>query len=110
MLELEETYETAQEDRKTKEVEVLEAELRLKQAKRRADFEEARLKRLAERTKVELDRAKELYQRKITGAFPVFQVQGRFDDLMLQLDPNYKPEPSPPENPASAAQPEKSPR
>ena len=110
LLELEETYETAQEDRKTKEVEVLEAELRLKQAKRRADFEEARLKRLAERTKVELDRAKELYQRKITGAFPVFQVQGRFDDLMLQLDPNYKPEPSPPENPASGAQPEKSPR
>ena len=103
-------YGVAQDEVKGKAVEVREAELRLKQAKRRADFEEGRLKRLAERTKVELDRARELFQQKITGARPVAEVQGRYDDLMFQLDPDYKPESSPPENPAPTAQPGNSPR
>ena len=100
----------AQDEVKTKEIETREAELRLKQARRRANFEEVRLKRLAERTRGEMDRTARLFRSGVKTVRDVEDIQGRYDDLMFQLDPNYGPAPESTREPAQPRQPDKSPR
>lgn len=90
MVDTENDYSTAQDEFRIKEVEVRETELRLKQAKRRAEGEEVRLKRLAERSKAELERAGTRVQRAQISYEEFIAIRDRYDDLMFQLDPDHK--------------------
>jgi len=90
MVETENNYSTAQDEFRIKEVELREAELRLKQARRRAEGEEVRLKRLAERSKAELERARTRVQRSQISYEEFIAIRDRYDDLMFQLDPDHK--------------------
>ena len=78
-----------------KKAEVAEFEIRLKQSKRRVEAEEVRLKRMVARTKIELDRALRLFQTTVTTSEKFEAIRDRYDDLMLQLDPNHVPTPTP---------------
>ena len=84
-----------------KKAEVQEFEVRLKQARRRVEANEARLRREVERAKVEVGNARKLFA---SGGLTIDQVnaiQARLDELMIQLDPKYNP-PAPPEAPKAA--------
>lgn len=97
--------ENAQGEVAIKRVEVREAELRLKQARRRADAEEVRIKRLAERARAELHRMRDFLARKLVSQSLVDEARGRYDDLMFQLDPDYLPATGLFEQPAPLAPP-----
>ena len=74
-----------------KKAEVLEFEVRLKQARRRAEAEEARLRREVDRAKARLDWAEAWPRRASSRSAKLEAARDRLDDLMFQLDPKYAP-------------------
>ncbi len=74
-----------------KKADVLEFEVRLKQSRRRAEAEEARLRREVDRAKADLDRTEQMHKMMIIGERPLQAARDRYDDLMFQLDPKHAP-------------------
>jgi multidrug resistance efflux pump len=99
MLETEAALNAAQAELDQKMSEVLEFEVRLKQAKRRADAEEARLKREAERAKTRLEWVESMAKKGYVASSELEAARARYDDLMFQLDPKYAPVKAPPTTP-----------
>jgi multidrug resistance efflux pump len=88
----------SQGDREVKEVEFREYQLRLKQAKRRVEFEEARLKREIDRVRDRLDWSEKMHKQGYVSRATYLADRKSYDELMFQLDPKYvapKPEPEP---------------
>ncbi|WP_435018158.1 M56 family metallopeptidase [Tundrisphaera sp. TA3] len=77
------------------ESELPEAELRLKQARRRVEAEEARIRREIERAKSRLDWAEKMFSNKVMSEANFNEIRDRYDDLMIQIDPDHKPTPTP---------------
>jgi beta-lactamase regulating signal transducer with metallopeptidase domain len=74
-----------------KKAEVIEATVRLKQARRRAESEEARLKREIGRAKAELGNVEKMHKQGYVAEGQLNSARARYDELMFQLDPKYTP-------------------
>ncbi len=93
-LETQAALQAAQTELDVKVAEVQEFEVRLKQAKRRVEAEDARLKREVERARAELARTEILHKQGAVSIGEVETARARFDELMFQLDPKYVPDPA----------------
>ena len=83
--------QAAQAEVDRKKADVLEFEVRLKQSRRRAEAEEARLRREVDRAKADLDHTEQLHKMMMIGERPLQAARDRYDDLMFQLDPKHDP-------------------
>ncbi len=81
----------AQDEVGIKRAELGEANLRAQQARRRAEAELVRVKRLAERARDRLDWSRSMAQKGYVSKATLHEDRDRYDDLMLQIDSNYKP-------------------
>jgi beta-lactamase regulating signal transducer with metallopeptidase domain len=92
--EAEDRFKLSQADLEQKKIEVREFEIRLKQARRRVEAEEGRLKREVARVKARFDWYEGLFK---IGYVPAQMLAAErvdrvdYDELMLQLDPRYVP-------------------
>ncbi len=77
-----------------KKAEVLEVEVRIKQAKRRLDAQEARLKREVERVKARLDWSEGMFKKGYVPKATYDADKASYDELMIQLDSKYVPAPA----------------
>jgi hypothetical protein len=87
----EDRFKLSQADLEQKRIEVQEYEIRLKQARRRVEAEEARLKREVERARQQLSKSEEMQRQGFIGIDKVNTDRDAYDDLMRQLDPKYVP-------------------
>jgi multidrug resistance efflux pump len=84
----------AESELETKKAEVLESEVRLKQARRRAEALEARLRREVERVKERLDWSEGMFKKGFLSRGQYLADRAAYDELMIQLDPKYVPAPA----------------
>ena len=90
--------ELAQAELATTKFAVEATELQLKQTNHRLDQEEDRIKREVERARDRMEWSRKMIDRGVRSI--EFKTdRARYDDLMSQLDPNYKPEPALPVEP-----------
>ena len=87
--------QVAQAELDTKKAEVLESEVRLKQARRRVEAHEARLRREVERLKGRLDWSEGMFKKGYVSQATFLADRAAYDELMIQLDPKYVPAPIP---------------
>ncbi len=83
--------EAAQGELEAKNAEILEFEIRLKQAKGRLDASEARLKREVERVKARLDWSEGMFKKGYVPKATYDAEKASYDELMIQLDPKFVP-------------------
>ena len=96
--------ETARAESEAKQADVQEFEVRLKQAQRRVETNEALLRREIERTKVEVSNLEKLYASGEVAIQPVQAARARLEELTIQLDPKFvPPTPANPKLPAPAS-------
>ncbi len=92
-LEAETNARLAQADLEAKKAEVLESKVRIKQARRRLDANEARLKREVERVKARLDWSEGMFKKGFVSKAQYDADKASYDELMIQLEPKYVPAP-----------------
>ena len=83
--------EAARAAQEVKKAEVLEYEVRLKQARRRVEANEGRLRREAERAKSRLEWAEDMLKKGFVGKSQYEADRLKYVELMIQLDPSFVP-------------------
>jgi beta-lactamase regulating signal transducer with metallopeptidase domain len=81
-------------DSERRKIDVQEYEIRLKQARRRIEAEEARLKREIERVKDRVSWSEEMLKKGYVSSATALADRATYDDLMTRLDPNFVPVPT----------------